>query len=209
MTINETSFLFASFSFLVGAGIAYFIAKLSFLRRLALESERGTRAVDAMRATYDGKMEQVRADAVAQIERIRVQERATFQAEMETARTEHGNRMKETVQRFEKQLKQKTDSDLSVTLYPIVNHERKSGVFSDETKVEIGHSYQLFVRGIPCFKSHEVIVERTTEKKLDEKRLEQFREKAFLLAESLLNANSSGIATKVISVAKTVVKQLK
>lgn len=132
-------------------------------------------------------------------------ERAVRQtAEDERARADEALRQAE--QRFERSLEDQKNSALSVVVHPFVNTEGQKGIFTRETKVEIGYKYQLFVQGLPCFEPHTMVLESTTHKEVDQKMIELLTSKAEQAAEAAINAKSGGAMKTAITIAKTAIK---
>lgn len=204
---TESWLLPVALAALAGGGVGYWISSLRLTKRLEGEIGKRESEQQSLRAVHSQKLETERKDAMLQVERARAQERAAFQAEIEKIGSTHAGTLRETIQKYEEKLKLQVENDITVTLYPFVTTQTKKNWFGKEKSVEIGHRYQLFVRGIPCFEPHTVVVEELIEKEVDEKRLDELKDKAFLLAEAVVNANSAGIAGKFVTIAKAVSKR--
>lgn len=178
-----------AFGFLA-ATIAYLLARLKCARRLARIEAAKNAEILALRVNHDERLELERKEHEEAIEQLR----ADYRRDLEG-----------TVARHEEKLKEKVESDLSVTIHPFVNTESRRTLFMKETEVKIGYKYQLFVRGLPCFEPHSVVVESSVIKEVDGKRLEMFKDKALELAKSVADLKVGGL----ITIAKTVVKVLK
>lgn len=108
--------------------------------------------------------------------------------------------------RFSQTLEDQKNSSLSVVVHPFVNTEAQRGVFTKETKVEIGYKYQLFVQGLPCFEPHTMVLESTAHKEVDQETLDFFKTKAEQAAEAAVLVKGGGAAKTAITIAKTVFK---
>lgn len=94
---------------------------------------------------------------------------------------------------------------LSVRVEPYVRLAGKSGFIKKSTETELGYQYQLFVRGLPCFEPHVIIVERRQESVIDQAALERLKNHAYGLAQAAVEAKAGG-AGSLISVVKAVSK---
>lgn len=234
---NDSLLTFA-FGLLTASPIAYFLARSKFSSQLARTEDARSNEIRELRVTFDERLKREQSEAQAQLEKARSDGRDALQAALDRLsgesrrnldatieryelklqqqsealdrlRSEHRRDMEDTVTRHEEKLKEQTESELSVTIHPFVNTQSKGTLFTKETEVEIGYKYQLFVRGLPCFEPHSVVIETSVEKEVDARRLEMFKDKALELAEALANLKSGGLAGKVITIAKTAVKVLK
>jgi hypothetical protein len=137
----------------------------------------------------------------------------TLDAEVRRAAEEERERAKQqladTEQRHLQALEDQKKSALTVVVHPFVNTEGQKGIFTRETKVEIGYKYQLFVQGLPCFEPHTMVLESTTHKEVDERMIELLKQKAEQAAESAVLVSSGGAAKTAITIAKTALKILR
>lgn len=151
---------------------------------------------------------------VAALEALNERQRREFDEKLEHAvrqatedeRTRSGSELLQAEQRFEKSLEEQRSNALSVVVHPFVNTEGKKGIFTRETKVEIGYKYQLFVQGLPCFEPHTMVLESTTHKEVDEQMIQLLKNKAVQAAEAAVLVKSGGTAKTVITIAKTALK---
>ena len=109
-------------------------------------------------------------------------------------------------QRFTQAFEDQKNSALSVVVHPFVNTEAQKGVFTKETKIEIGYKYQLFVQGLPCFEPHTMVLESTVQKEVDQQTLDFLKSKAEQAAEAAVLVKGGGAAKTAITIAKTVFK---
>ena len=114
--------------------------------------------------------------------------------------------LQQAEQRFSQTLEDQKNSALSVVVHPFVNTEAQKGVFTKETKVEIGYKYQLFVQGLPCFEPHTMVLESTVQKEVDQETLDFLKSKAEQAAEAAVLVKGGGAAKTAITIAKTVFK---
>lgn len=114
--------------------------------------------------------------------------------------------LQQAEQRFSQSLEDQKNSALSVVVHPFVNTEAQKGVFTKETKVEIGYKYQLFVQGLPCFEPHTMVLESTVHKEVDQQTLDFLKTKAEQAAEAAVLVKGGGAAKTAITIAKTVFK---
>ena len=91
-------------------------------------------------------------------------------------------------------------------VHPFVNTEAQKGVFTKETKIEIGYKYQLFVQGLPCFEPHTMVLESTVQKEVDQQTLDFLKSKAEQAAEASVLVKGGGAAKTAITISKTVFK---
>ncbi|HQC95058.1 MAG TPA: hypothetical protein PK306_05070 [Aquabacterium sp.] len=151
-----------------------------------------------------------------------------MRSQSELQRREHDDKRREAVQqavaeerarakqalleaegRHEAAIEEQKKSNFSVVVHPFVNTEGQKGIFTRETKVEIGYKYQLFVQGLPCFEPHEMVLESTTHKEVDEHMIALLKQKAEQAAESAVLAGSGGTAKTAITIAKAALKVLR
>ncbi len=132
---------------------------------------------------------------------------------VQVAVSEERERARESLQqaelRYSQALEDQKNSALSVVVHPFVNTEAQKGIFTKETKVEIGYKYQLFVQGLPCFEPHTMVLESTVQKEVDQQSLEYFKNKAEKAAEAAVLVKGGGAAKTAITVAKTIFKMMK
>ena len=151
---------------------------------------------------------------VNRLERLNASQRIEMQDQFERSVRQATNAEREQAsvalqqaeQRFSQALEDQKQSALSVVVHPFVKTEGQKGVFTRETKVEIGYKYQLFVQGLPCFEPHTMILESTTHKEVDQRMLELLKTKAEQAAEAAVLVKGGGAAKMAITVAKTVMK---
>lgn len=62
-------------------------------------------------------------------------------------------------------------SAIDVQITPIKRITDEKGVFTNKKIINLGYSYQLFSRGIPCLEPREVIVESISSKELNEENI--------------------------------------
>lgn len=175
-------------------------------RQLMEGQARHKGSLDAAAAAADHALKDLRA----QHERLLLEEQSRHRELFDAARAEDRQHsqlaLKDAEERYERKLKEQSESALSVTVHPFVDTEIEKGVFSKQHKVEIGYKYQLFVQGLPCFEPHAVVVERSVHKEVNEETIEFFKTKALEAAEAAVQIKSGGVASKVISVARTAIK---
>lgn len=234
----DNSLLTFAFGLLTASPIAYLLARSKYSTQLARSEEARSKEIRELRAAFDERLNREQSEAQVQLEKAISDGRNALQAALDRLsgesrrsldatieryelrlhqqsevidrlHTQHRGDMEGIVARHEAKLKEQTESELSVTIHPFVNTQRKGTLFSKETEVEIGYKYQLFVRGVPCFDPHSVVIETSVEREVDASRLEMFKDKALELAEAVANVKSGGLAGKVITIAKTAVKVLK
>lgn len=128
--------------------------------------------------------------------------RSAVELEVERAR----EALQQAEQRYAKSLEDQKNSSLSVVVHPFVNTEAQKGIFSRETKVEVGYKYQLFVQGLPCFEPHTMVLESTVQKEVDQQALDYFKARAEQAAEAAVLVKGGGAAKTAITIAKTVFK---
>ena len=114
--------------------------------------------------------------------------------------------LQQAEQRYSQSIEDQKNSALSVVVHPFVNTEAEKGIFTKETKVEIGYKYQLFVQGLPCFEPHTMVLESTVHKEVDQETLTFLKNKAEQAAEAAVLVKGGGAAKAAISIAKTVFK---
>lgn len=151
---------------------------------------------------------------VAALEALNERQRREFDEKLERAvrqaaeeeRTRSGEALHQAEQRYERSLEEQRSNALSVVVHPFVNTEGQKGIFTRETKVEIGYKYQLFVQGLPCFEPHTMVLESTTHKEVDEQMIELLKKKAEQAAEAAVLVKSGGTVKAAITIAKTALK---
>lgn len=114
--------------------------------------------------------------------------------------------LQQAEQRFSQTLEDQKNSALSVVVHPFVNTDAQKGMFTKETKIEIGYKYQLFVQGLPCFEPHTMVLESTVQKEVDQQTLDFLKSKAEQAAEAAVLVKGGGAAKTAITIAKTVFK---
>lgn len=151
---------------------------------------------------------------LSNVERLNIQQRAEHNDSLERAverakldeRERARSSLQQAEQRFAQTLEDQKNSALSVVVHPFVNTEGQKGIFTRETKVEIGYKYQLFVQGLPCFEPHTMVLESTVHKEVDQKMLDLLKDKAEQAAEAAVLVKGGGVAKTAITIAKTVFK---
>lgn len=78
-------------------------------------------------------------------------------------------------------------SAIDVQITPIKRIEKDKGYFTSKNIINLGYSYQLFNRGIPCLEPHEVIVESISSKKLNEENIKIAIEKIEAIIDRIPN----------------------
>jgi hypothetical protein len=194
---------------LVATGLGYWIGHWRNAAVSEVAAAQHKREMRQIKEEYGEKIAAEQKLAMVRIEQVRSEERGTLEAALRTCRAEHAQSLRETIDRYEQKLKDRADSDLSVTVHPFVNTQSKKSLFTNETQVDIGYKYQLFVRGLPCFEPHTVVVDSTTEKEVDEGRILMFKNKALELAQAVASAGNGGSLNKVITIAKVATRVLR
>lgn len=178
-------------------------------RQLMEEQVRHKGSLDAAAAATDHALKDLRA----RHERQLLEEQSRHREMLDAARNEerhHAQRaIKEAEDRYERKLKEQSESALSVTVHPFVRTEVEKSLLSKQHKVEIGYKYQLFVQGLPCFEPHAVVVESGIHKELNQETIDLLKNRAQDAAETAVQIKSGGVASKVISIAKAALSTLK
>lgn len=81
------------------------------------------------------------------------------------------------------------------------------GIFSSESRIQIGYKYQLHVQGLPCFEPHSVVVEETVHKGVNDELLNVLQEKAVQLAQAAIEAKAGSAGKVIFSVAKVAIQR--
>lgn len=131
-----------------------------------------------------------------------------MRVEREHLQKQHEHALQAAEHRYTERV-EKIESPLTVLVHPFVNTSVDKGLFRNSSVVEVGYKYQLLVQGIPCFPAHDVVVERQTKVETDEAAIAAWSAKALVLAEAAAKIKGGGIASTLISVAKTVVQSRK
>lgn len=147
-------------------------------KRTAEQQERLT----ALTTEHHEALARVRAEAQARID----QSRAEFEAE------------------FQRKLKDHEASQMTIAVHPFVKTQKNDGWFAKESAVDVGYKYQLMIQGIPCFASHEIVIESSHHKELNEERMKILLEKAEQLAEAAISFKGGRPHAAAINVAKAV-----
>ena len=108
---------------------------------------------------------------------------------------------------FKLKLEEARDHQLAVTVHPFVRTTKNDGWFAKESQSEIGYKYQLMMRGIPCFASHDVVIESSTHKELNQQTMALLQQKAEQLA-GVAFAAKAGPAAPIVHMAKTAISSL-
>ena len=193
----------------VGAAIGALMLRLLWARRLVerslhlqlAESQRKTEALEAARKAEEGHARtllELQTGHQATLFEIQREERERAEAAV-----------REAEERFAKQLRQRKEASLAVTVHPFVNASRQRGLFSSENVIEIGYKYQLLIQGLPCFEPHTVVVETTRQKQVNDEMIELFKSKAVELAQLAANVKTGGASGTLVSIAKAVVQHVK
>ncbi len=186
------------------------------LERLQLQHVETLQAAEARRSTLEAQCDQqlaalqashtaALAGALSQSDR---QHELDLRAERQQLQERHERALQAVQQRFDKQLK-KIESPLTVLVHPFVNTSVDKGLIRNSSVIEVGYKYQLLVQGIPCFPPHDVVVERQSKVEVDEQALAHWGAKALEFAQAASQIKGGGIASTLISVAKTVVQNRK
>lgn len=167
------------------AGAAMVTALLFTLwsnKRMSAQQER----LHALTTEHHEALARVRAEAQTRVD----QSRAEFEAE------------------FQRKLKDHEANQMSIAVHPFVKTQKNDGWFAKESAVDVGYKYQLMIQGIPCFASHEIVIESSHHKELNEERLQGLMEKAEQLAQAAISLKS-GHPHAAINVAKAVLTTTK
>jgi hypothetical protein len=105
------------------ATIAYLLARLKYTRRLGGIENAKNAEILALRNTLDERIEKERREHAEALDQLR----ADYRRDLEG-----------TVARHEEKLKEKVESDLTVTIHPFVNTESRGTLFLKETEVKRG-----------------------------------------------------------------------
>lgn len=108
----------------------------------------------------------------------------------------------EKVASHEKELETFKKNTLSVVTYPYKEEHGDSGFFSDERRAEIGYKFQVFVSGVPCFEAHKVVTDVLSKKQVNQERVDQAMEQAFILIETFASKHPAFIAMKSAPLSK-------
>jgi hypothetical protein len=117
-------------------------------------------------------------------------------------------RIRDLERHWQDRLESQSKLSLSVVLYPFVNTVAERGMFTRESKVEVGYKYQLLVQGLPCFEPHVVVVETTQHKEINEEMIDLLKSKAAEFAQAAVEAKG-GFPGAIFSVAKAVAQRVR
>lgn len=67
-------------------------------------------------------------------------------------------------------------AEMSIVTYPYASTQGDDGWIVDDRIAEVGYQYQLFLRGIPCFEPHRVILQRVERKEVNPEKLASLKE---------------------------------
>jgi hypothetical protein len=64
-------------------------------------------------------------------------------------------------------------NELSVVAYPYQEERGDDGYVIDDREAEVGYKFQLFIRGIPCFDAHRVVVSKFSKSEVSTKKIKE------------------------------------
>ena len=88
------------------------------------------------------------------------------------------------------------ESDLTVIAYPWQEDEGDDGWIIDDRVIRIGYQFQLFIKGIPCFDSHKVVLEKLEKKQVNREKIEQALSRVMGILEAAASKNSAFMLKK-------------
>lgn len=82
------------------------------------------------------------------------------------------SQLAETTARHQDEVARLRD-ELSIVAYPYEEEIGNDGWVLDDRKAEVGYQFQLFLRGIPCFEPHRIVVKKFEKKEVSREKIKQ------------------------------------
>jgi hypothetical protein len=197
---------------LLGAACVSLLAGSMARRRVADLTAAHQQSIALLQAQFDKRLAETQAGVESRVaSALRESEHrheVAMLAERERISLQHQDNLKATEDRLQAQLA-KVESPLTVVVHPFVNTTIDKGLIRNSSVVEVGYKYQLLMQGIPCFPPHDVVVETQSKVEVDESKIKAWGARALEFAEGAAQIQGGGIASTLISVAKTVVQSRK
>lgn len=197
---------------LLGAACVTLLAGAMARRRVDDLTTAHQQSIALLQAQYDKRLAEAQAGVEGRVaSALRESEHrheVAMLAERERISLLHQDNLKATEDRLQAQLA-KVESPLTVVVHPFVNTTIDKGLIRNSSVVEVGYKYQLLMQGIPCFPPHDVVVETQSKVEVDESKIKAWGARALEFAEGAAQIQGGGIASTLISVAKTVVQSRK
>lgn len=196
----------------LGAACVTLLAGSMARRRVDDLTTAHQQSIALLQAQYDKRLAEAQAGVEGRVaSALRESEHrheVAMLAERERISQLHQDNLKATEDRLQAKLA-KVESPLTVVVHPFVNTTIDKGLIRNSSVVEVGYKYQLLMQGIPCFPPHDVVVETQSKVEVDESKIKAWGARALEFAEGAAQIQGGGIASTLISVAKTVVQSRK
>jgi hypothetical protein len=104
----------------------------------------------------------------------------------------------EKEEKLNTEIQKAKDHELTVLAYPWKEEHGDDGWISDDRSVKVGYQYQLFIRGIPCFEPHKVVLEHLHKKQTNPKKVAQALEQSLTVIQAIASKHPAiQIASKI------------
>lgn len=197
---------------LLGAACVSLLAGSMARRRVADLTAAHQQSIALLQTQFDKRLAETQAGVESRVaSALRESEHrheVAMLSERERFSLQHQDNLKAAEERLQAQLA-KVESPLTVVVHPFVNTTIDKGLIRNSSVVEVGYKYQLLMQGIPCFPPHDVVVETQSKVEVDESKIKAWGARALEFAEGAAQIQGGGIASTLISVAKTVVQSRK
>lgn len=86
--------------------------------------------------------------------------------------------------------------ELSIVTFPYESERGDKGWVVDDRLAEVGYQYQMFIRGVPCFEPHKVVVHRLQKKEVNQEKVASLSQQVLGLLENVASKHPAMTVAK-------------
>lgn len=111
-----------------------------------------------------------------------------FQNKIKDLESKYENSMAELLDKHKDEIKSVRE-ELTIVTFPYQEESGDSGWINDDRVAEVGYKFQLFIRGIPCFNAHKVVIKRLESKEVNREKIREVAGEVKQLLETVAGMN--------------------
>src|SRR5574343_1098619 len=159
----------------------------------ASEADRSTlqQAADTASTRHTAELAELRTAAAQRTDELQAQHRQ----QLEEAAAEHQRQLSAQKDEHAKALAD-ARQEISVVSFPYEETKGDDGWVVDDRSAEVGYQYQMFIRGVPCFEPHRVVVHRVSKKEVNRQKLDELSNRVVNLLEAAASQHPAIQVTK-------------
>ena len=96
----------------------------------------------------------------------------------------------------QKEIENAKNNEMTVVTYPYIEECGEGGWVFDSRTAEVGYKYQLFIKGVPCFEPHKIILQKLTKKEVVQSKIDALFKQAINAIESIASMHPAFAVVK-------------